>query len=77
VQDILIPCVDGLKGFPEAIETVYPLAKAQLCIVQMVRHSLNYVTWKTRKEVVVALKSIYACARVEQVSQAMDVFETV
>ena len=62
VQDILIACVDGLKGFPEAIETVYPLAKVQLCIVHMVRHSLNYVSWKTRKEVAAALKSIYACA---------------
>ena len=77
VQDILIACVDGLKGFPEAIETVYPLAKVQLCIVHMVRHSLNYVSWKTCKEVASALKSIYACATVEQASQAMDEFETV
>jgi len=77
VQDILIACVDGLKGFPEAIETVYPLAKVQLCIVHMVRHSLNYVSWKTRKEVAAALKSIYACATVEQASQALDEFETV
>jgi len=69
VQDILIACVDGLKGFPEAIETVYPLAKVQLCIVHMVRHSLNYVSWKTRKEVAAALKSIYACATVEQASK--------
>ena len=74
VQDILIACVDGLKGFPEAIETVYPLAKVQLCIVHMARHSLNYVSWKTRKEVAAALKSIYGCATVEQTSQALDEF---
>ena len=74
VQDILIACVDGLKGFPEAIETVYPLAKVQLCIVHMARHSLNYVSWKTRKEVAAALKSIYGCATVEQASQALDEF---
>lgn len=45
VQDIFIACVDGLKGFPEAIETVYPQATVQLCIVHMVRNSLNYVGW--------------------------------
>ena len=77
VQDILIACVDGLKGFPEAIETVYPLAKVQLCIVHTARHSLNYVSWKTRKEVAAALKSIYGCATVEQTSQALDEFESV
>jgi len=46
VQDIFIACVDGLKGFPEAIEAVFPQATVQLCIVHMVRHSLNYVSWK-------------------------------
>ena len=48
VQDIFIACVDGLKGFPEAIETVFPKTAVQLCIVHMVRHSLNYVGWKLR-----------------------------
>ena len=51
VQDIFIACVDGLKGFPDAIEAVFPKAVVQLCIVHMVRHSLNYVSWKRRKEV--------------------------
>ena len=51
VQDIFIACVDGLKGFPEAIETVFPQAQVQLCIVHMVRNSLKYVSWKQRKEV--------------------------
>jgi putative transposase len=51
VQDIFIACVDGLKGFPEAIEAVFPQTTVQLCIVHMVRHSLNYVSWKRRPEV--------------------------
>ena len=58
--------------------TVYSLEKkVQLCIVHMVRHILKYVSWKTRKEVAAALKLAYACATVEQASQAMDEFETV
>ena len=56
VQDIFIACVDGLKGFPEAIETVYPQAAVQLCIVHLVRNSLNYVSWKMRKAVAGDLK---------------------
>ena len=48
VRDIYIACVDGLKGFPEAIESVFPQTQVQLCIVHMVRHSLNYVGWKLR-----------------------------
>src|SRR6476469_5215683 len=51
VNDILIACVDGLKGFPEAIQSVYPKTQVQLCIVHMVRNSLNYVNWKERKAV--------------------------
>ena len=61
VQDIFIACVDGLKGFPEAIEAVFPKATVQLCIVHMVRHSLNYVSWKRRPEVGV---SEFLCKRV-------------
>jgi transposase-like protein len=51
VQDILITAVDGLKGFPDAIESVYPKTQVQLCIVHMVRNSLRYVSWKERKAV--------------------------
>ncbi len=51
IQDIFIACVDGLKGFPEAIEAVYPKAAVQLCIVHLVRNSLNFVGWKRRAEV--------------------------
>src|SRR5450756_2230447 len=50
-KDFFIACVDGLKGFPEAIESVYPRTEVQLCIVHLVRASLNYVNWKQRKEV--------------------------
>ncbi|KRB88899.1 hypothetical protein ASE07_01760 [Noviherbaspirillum sp. Root189] len=51
VQDIFIACVDGLKGFPEAIEAVFPKTAVQLCIEHMVRYSLNFVGWKLRKAV--------------------------
>jgi putative transposase len=58
-KDFFIACVDGLKGFPEAIEAVYPRTEVQLCIVHLVRASLNYVNWKQRKEVAGDLRSIY------------------
>ena len=51
IQDVFIACVDGLKGFPQAIETVFPQAQVQLCIVHLTRASLNYVSWKERKAV--------------------------
>ena len=75
VQDIFIACVDGLKGFPEAIEAVFPHTTVQLCIVHMVRHSLNYVSWKRRAEVAADLKRIYACATVEGAEQRLTEFE--
>jgi transposase-like protein len=59
LKDILIACVDGLSGFPEAIETVYPQTRIQLCIVHMVRNSLKYVSWKDYKAVTTDLKQIY------------------
>lgn len=59
VEDILICCVDGLTGFPEAIETVYPQTLVQLCIVHMVRNSLRFVNWKDRKAVANDLRTIY------------------
>ncbi|GAB5606555.1 IS256 family transposase [Sideroxyarcus sp. TK5] len=75
VQDIFIACVDGLKGFPEAIETVYPKTAVQLCIVHMVRYSLNYVSWKLRKEVAADLRTLYTAATVEEAEQRLDEFE--
>jgi putative transposase len=65
LDDILFACVDGLKGFPEAIETVYPEAEVQLCIVHLVRHSLKFVGWKERKTVAADLRKIYAAATVD------------
>jgi putative transposase len=75
VQDIFIACVDGLKGFPEAIEAVYPKAAVQLCIVHMVRHSLNFVAWKRQKEVAADLKLIYSATTVELAEQRLTEFE--
>ncbi len=59
VKDILIACVDGLKGFPDAINTAFPETQVQLCIVHMVRNSMKYVPWKDYKAVTVDLKKIY------------------
>jgi len=75
VEDIFIACVDGLKGFPEAIEAEYPQTKVQLCIVHMVRGSLRYVSWKERKTVAAALKTIYRAATEPEAEAALDAFE--
>ena len=75
VQDIFIACVDGLKGFPEAIEAVYPDTQVQLCIVHMVRNSLRFVSWKQRKEVAADLKLIYQSATAEQAEMELTAFE--
>lgn len=74
VADIFIACVDGLKGFPEAIETVFPQAQVQLCIVHLVRHSLNYVGWKQRKEVASDLQTIYRAATREEAELRLSEF---
>jgi putative transposase len=74
VQDILIACVDGLKGFPEAIEAVYPNAEVQLCIVHLVRNSLKFVSRKQRKEVAADLRPIYGAATAEEAAVALDSF---
>ena len=75
VQDIFIACVDGLKGFPEAIEVVYPKTAVQLCIVHMVRNSLNYVSWKLRKVVAADLRSIYTSATEQEAQTRLQEFE--
>jgi len=74
VEDIFIACVDGLKGFPQAIETVYPKTTVQLCIVHMVRASLNYVNWKERKQAAADLKSIYRAATAEEAERQLEIF---
>ena len=74
VQDIFLACVDGLKGFPQAIETVFPKTTVQLCIVHMVRASLNYVNWKQRKQVADDLKTIYRAATESEAEQRLKDF---
>ena len=76
VQDIYIACVDGLKGFPEAIETVFPQAEVQLCIVHQVRASLNYVSWKQRKAVAGDLRPIYQASTAEEAALRLEDFAT-
>jgi putative transposase len=75
VQDIFIACVDGLKGFPEAIEAVFPQTQVQLCMVHLVRHSLRYVSYKDRKAVAEELKAIYQAATVEEAERQLAQFE--
>ena len=74
VKDIFIACVDGLKGFPEAIEAVFPQTQIQLCIVHMVRNSVRFVNWKDRKELCCDLKTIYTAATEEQAETALEAF---
>jgi putative transposase len=74
VQDILFACVDGLNGFVEAIETVYPKTITQLCIVHVIRSSLRYVGYKERKSVVSDLKTIYESATAEEAELALNAF---
>jgi putative transposase len=75
VKDIFIACVDGLKGFPEAIAAVYPGTEVQLCIVHLVRASLNYVPWKSRKPVARDLQSIYRAATAAEAEQQLQELE--
>ena len=76
VRDVYLVCVDGLKGFPQAIEMVFPNAQVQLCIVHMVRASLNYVTWQDRRKVVADLKLIYRAATADEAERQLTEFET-
>ena len=74
VKDILIACVDGLKGFPEAINTAFPHTRIQLCIVHMVRNSIKYVPWKDYKAVTADLKQIYQSVTEDEALQALQQF---
>lgn len=74
LEDILIVCVDGLTGFPQAIETVYPRTKVQLCIVHKIRSSLRFVSWKMRKALAADLKTIYGADTLTQAELALDAF---
>ncbi|WP_254662463.1 IS256 family transposase [Vibrio parahaemolyticus] len=74
VKDILIACVDGLKGFPDAINTAFPETQIQLCIVHMVRNSVKYVPWKDYKAVTADLKKIYQSATEDEALLALEQF---
>lgn len=75
VQDVLIACVDGLKGFPEAIEATFPQAWVQTCIVHLIRASLRYVNYRDRKTVASALRPIYSAANAESALEELERFE--
>jgi putative transposase len=75
VEDILIAVVDGLKGFPEAINAAFPQALVQTCIVHLIRHSLEFVSWKDRKPLVPALREIYKAKDAEAGLAALEAFE--
>ena len=75
LEDVYIACVDGLKGFPEAINSVFPKAQVQQCIVHLVRNSLNYVPWKDKREVSRDLKSVYQANNEEFAEIALTEFE--
>lgn len=72
VQDILIACVDGLKGFPDAIESVFPNTEIQLCIVHMLRNSLKYVSYKDKKVISKDLKEIYKADTLELAETGLE-----
>jgi putative transposase len=75
VQDILICCVDGLKGFPEAIEAVFPKTTVQTCIVHLIRHSLKYVPRRERERVARDLKPIYTALDADAAAQELERFD--
>jgi transposase-like protein len=74
VQDCFIACVDGLKGLPEAIETVFPHTQVQLCIVHKLRNSFKYVPWKDRKAVAKDLRAVYGAMTLAEAEEALERF---
>jgi putative transposase len=74
IKDIFIACVDGLKGFPEAIEAVFPQTQVQLCIVHMIRNSVRFVNWQDRKAICADLKLIYTAATEQEAQTALEAF---
>jgi len=75
VADVLIACVDGLKGFPEAIEATFPRAWVQTCIVHLIRASLRYVNYRDKKKVATALRPIYTAPNADQALAELDRFD--
>ena len=75
VVDVLVVCCDGLTGFPDAIEAVWPQATVQTCVVHLIRNSVRFVSYKDRRKVTTALRPIYAAPTVEAAADALDDFE--
>jgi transposase-like protein len=75
VKDILIACVDGLTGFPEAIAAVYPETWVQTCIVHMIRSSMRYVSWVDRKRLMPDLRKVYSAANAEEAERQLELFD--
>lgn len=75
VEDILIACIDGLKGFPEAISAIFPKTEVQLCIIHKIRNSMKYVGLKNQKEFMADLKSVYKASTVQSAETALDELE--
>ncbi len=75
LQDILIAVIDGLKGFPEAITAAFPETTVQTCVVHLVRHSLNFCSWKDRKAVAADLRKIYQAQTAAIAAEQLDAFE--
>jgi putative transposase len=75
VQDVLVACVDGLTGFPEAIEAVFPQAWVQTCIVHQIRASMRYVTYQDRKRVAADLKPVYRAVNADAAAHALEAFD--
>jgi putative transposase len=74
-NDLLIAVVDGLKGFPDAFNAVFPLAQIQTCIVHLIRHSIGFASWKERKPVAAALKEVYRAKDAETARQEVEDFD--
>lgn len=74
LRDVYVVCTDGLKGFPQAIETVFPQAQVQTCIVHLIRASLNYASWKERKALAADLKPVYRAVNAEAAAGALQEF---
>ena len=75
VADVLIVCCDGLSGFADAIEAVWPNATVQTCVVHLIRNSIRYISWKDRKAITRGLKPVYQAATIDAADQALDDFE--
>lgn len=75
VQDVLVACVDGLTGFPEAIEAVFPQAWVQTCIVHQIRSSMRFVAYQDRKQIAADLKPVYRAVNAEAAAAALEIFD--